>query len=133
MIENRPAIEVMRQHDSPETLHYVDPPYVPDTRAFEGGRYYRHELTSDEHKALLDELLALKGMVVLSGYQNTLYAERLHAWQHAERRVCASGRHGGVPRTEALWINPAAQKRLHQQDLFDFDTPTPPALAEARP
>ncbi|WP_230630135.1 hypothetical protein [Comamonas testosteroni] len=33
LIENRPAIEVMQQHDTPDTLHFVDPPYVFGTHS----------------------------------------------------------------------------------------------------
>ena len=39
-IENRPAIDVIRLYDSPDTLFYCDPPYVHDTRGdalFGGG------------------------------------------------------------------------------------------------
>jgi DNA adenine methylase len=32
VIENRPALEVLLQHDGPEALHYCDPPYLPETR-----------------------------------------------------------------------------------------------------
>lgn len=32
VIENRPAGEIMPQHDTLETLHYVDPPYPLETR-----------------------------------------------------------------------------------------------------
>jgi DNA adenine methylase len=37
IIENRPAARVMAEHDTPETLHYVDPPYVHSTRGFDCG------------------------------------------------------------------------------------------------
>jgi DNA adenine methylase len=33
IIEHRDAIAVMAAHDSAETLHYVDPPYMPETRS----------------------------------------------------------------------------------------------------
>lgn len=32
VIEKRPAVDVLAQQDGPETLHYVDPPYVHSTR-----------------------------------------------------------------------------------------------------
>ena len=32
LIENRPAVQVLKDHDASTTLHYVDPPYVHDTR-----------------------------------------------------------------------------------------------------
>ena len=35
LIENRPALEVMRQHDAPDTLHFVDPPYLHGTRVLQ--------------------------------------------------------------------------------------------------
>lgn len=32
LIENRDAIQCMRDHDTATTLHFVDPPYVHGTR-----------------------------------------------------------------------------------------------------
>ncbi len=32
IIENKDALSVMRAHDAETTLHYIDPPYVPETR-----------------------------------------------------------------------------------------------------
>lgn len=107
VIESRPAVDVMRQHDGPETLHYVDPPYMHDTR--ESGHRYRHEMDSDQHAALLDALLALKGVVVLSGYAHPLYDALLSGWRRIERPALADG---ARPRTEVLWINRA------NRDLF---------------
>ncbi|WP_342361378.1 DNA adenine methylase [Terrarubrum flagellatum] len=82
VIEQRPAIEVIAQHDGIETLHYVDPPYLPETRSPANKydlkhRMYRHELSRDDHAELLEKLKALKGMVILSGYPSTLYDEQL--------------------------------------------------------
>lgn len=114
VIENRPALEVVAQHDGAETLFFVDPPYLPELRA-RGNRYdlawrmYRHELTRDDHAELLDRLRELDGMVLLSGYADALYDDRLAGWTRAEKATYADG---ARPRTEILWINPAAAERL---------------------
>ncbi|MGD5669586.1 hypothetical protein QUT06_22670, partial [Xanthomonas citri pv. citri] len=46
VIEHRDARIILTRHDGPDSLHYVDPPYVHDTRSmFKGGKSaYRHEL-----------------------------------------------------------------------------------------
>lgn len=114
VIECRPALKTILQHDRPTTLHYVDPPYLPHLRA-RGNRYdlawrmYRHEMVEADHVALLTQLLALEGMVVLSGYPSALYDEALAGWYRAETETHADG---ARQRTEVLWINPAGAKAL---------------------
>jgi DNA adenine methylase len=103
VIENRDALEVMRAHDGPETLHYVDPPYLPETRNLGGD--YAHEMTVEEHEALLDALRDMSGMVVLSGYPSEMYDDALNDWKRVERDALADG---ARKRREVLWINPAA-------------------------
>jgi DNA adenine methylase len=116
VIENRDAIEVMRQHDSLDTLHYVDPPYMAETRSL-GNKYdlkyrsYRHELTDEDHAALLDALQELTGMVVLSGYPAPLYESKLSAWRRVTTMAHADG---ARPRTEVLWINAQAAGALQE-------------------
>lgn len=62
VIEHRPAIEVMRKHDGPETMHYVDPPYIHATRQrTRPGSAYRHEMSDGDHAELLEALLSLRG------------------------------------------------------------------------
>lgn len=122
VIENRPALDIMRQHDSRETLHYVDPPYLPETRSQGSHRYYRHEMTVDDHVALLESLRDLKGMVLLSGYESTLYDEKLPGWRRLTLSTTGSSRMGSVQRLECLWVSPAAARardRFEQQaDMF---------------
>lgn len=109
IIENRPAIKVMLQHDTPETLHYVDPPYLPETRTFDGGRYYRCEMTAEEHRGLLEFIQTLQGSVVLSGYKSALYDKALSGWKTVNCQTSGSSRFGSVCRTECLWIKPGSE------------------------
>lgn len=117
VIENRPATEIMAKHDGPEALHYVDPPYLPETRA-RGNRYdlawrmYRHELSRDDHAELLMFLDELSGMVVLSGYPDPLYDDALPNWRRVEMETYADGARG---RTEVLWLNPACAAALDER------------------
>ncbi|MFV2946449.1 DNA adenine methylase [Pseudomonas japonica] len=119
LIENRPAIEVMLGHDTPTTLHYVDPPYLHDTRVrgSQTGRYYRHEMSDQEHAELLQQLCSLKGMVVLSGYPSELYADHLKGWTQNSTQARISAGRGGATRTECLWLNPACMNALHRGGL----------------
>lgn len=115
VVENRAAIEVMVQHDSPETLHYCDPPYVHETRSaavLRAGKGYRHEMTADDHRELAGVLKELKGMVVVSGYASPLYDELYRGWASTSRKALADG---ALERTEVLWVNPACVAALEQE------------------
>lgn len=100
VIEQRPAVDVMLAHDGPDTLHYVDPPYLPETRG--GGADYRHEMSERDHHELLAVLCALRGRVVLSGYASRLYGDALSRWRRIDLRERADR---ALPRTEVLWLN----------------------------
>ena len=117
-VESRDAGEIIHHHDSAETLHYVDPPYVHDTRCDSGKHRYAHELTIEDHRALLDVLRGLTGMVVLSGYPHPLYDDTLADWRRVEREARADG---ARPRTEVLWLNPACAEALDRRDAGLFD------------
>lgn len=100
VIERRPAVQVMQAHDGSGTVHYVDPPYLPETR--DRGRDYRHEMTRDDHVTLLDCLRALRGSVVLSGYASDLYDSALGDWRRVEIKAKADR---AADRTEVIWCN----------------------------
>lgn len=104
VIENMPAIHVMRQHDGPKTLHYVDPPYVHSTRQSRHRRkieYGVHEMTDDDHRELAECLHGLQGMVILSGYRCELYDELYAGWMRIDRTHWADG---ARRRVESLWM-----------------------------
>lgn len=119
LVEHRPATEVMLAHDAADTLHYVDPPYMHDTRVrgAQKGRYYRHELSDREHAELLATLKTLRGMAVVSGYPSNLYEYELANWTMNTTSARISAGRGGSTRQECLWINPACMDALHQRGL----------------
>ena len=101
-IENAPAIEVVQRYDTPDTVFYVDPPYVHSARG--DAAAYGYEMTDADHEDLAGVLRAARGRVVLSGYRTDLY-DRLYAgWRRedAPERVCHSVR---TPRQESAWMN----------------------------
>lgn len=114
LVENRDALEVIAAHDGADTLHFVDPPYVHETRQMRTQGGYRHELDDDGHARLLEVLRAVDGMVVLCGYPNALYDARLTDWErHTTSARISSGRGTGL-RTEVVWLNPACSDALRR-------------------
>ena len=107
-IECMPAVELIQRFNYPNVLVYADPPYVLSTRH---GKQYRCEMDDREQNNLLDVLLAHKGPVLLSGYDNALYNDRLRRWRREETtsysQVCSK-------RREVVWMNfePMGQMRL---------------------
>lgn len=106
MIEKRDAFTLIREMDSPDTLNYIDPPYVSSTRT--ATKIYAIEITDDQHREL-DMLNDLEGLTVLSGYPNDIYRDLFEArgWKRIDKETNVNG--GGV-RTEALWLSPSILK-----------------------
>ena len=117
VIEQEPAIKLLRRHDRPETLHFIDPPYHPDTRARghesrRGQRVKRYnvEMSHEDHVELLQVVQDLAGMVILCGYPHPVYDAALTGWRQIDRAAMADG---ARPRVECLWLNPAASAAVH--------------------
>lgn len=116
VIESRPALKVLADHDRDDALHYVDPPYLPSTRSDKsrkgGGKYhaYAHEMSEACHVEMLTALLNVSGMVALSAYPSELYADMLHpaGWECVEFSAHADG---ARDRTEQVWLNPQLLER----------------------
>ncbi len=114
-IDNRPAIDVIKYWDKkPGSVFYVDPPYVTSTRK---GRKYTHEMTDADHNELIEVLLRVKGVVVLSGYDSSLYSP-LEGWHKITHETIAysaasvndtlqgeGARMASAKRTECIWVN----------------------------
>lgn len=110
VIENRPALEVIRKFDDEECLHYVDPPYPMSTRTDRSGQY-RFEMKDWDHEELAHQLHSVNGMVVISSYPSELYSRLYGDWR-CETLTTSRSCHNGGMRTEALWLNAAAAERV---------------------
>lgn len=100
IIEHKDAISVMRDHDDPDTLFYVDPPYVHSTRS---AKEYKYEMDDQAHRDLAAFLNEVKGKVVVSGYHSDLYEEIYSGWKKVEKEAMSDG---AGKRVEVLWIKP---------------------------
>ncbi len=108
-IENMNAIQLIEQTDSEDTLFYVDPPYVLDTRSKNARGNYKFEMTQDDHAALARCLENTQGMVILSGYPSDLYDRQLfNHWQRIEKPSSTDIR-------EVIWLSPNTTARLNKQ------------------
>lgn len=63
---------ILNKYDSDDSVFYVDPPYVHQTRSISR---YDYELTDDDHIELVDTLLQIRGMALVSGYDNKIYSK----------------------------------------------------------
>ncbi len=98
-IENINALTLIERYNNPETLLYVDPPYLQSIRK---RNLYKYEMTDMQHIELLELLKTSKSKVCLSAYNNQLYNDMLEGWYSVEKQTTAQG---GVKRTEKLYMN----------------------------
>jgi DNA adenine methylase len=116
LVENRPALQVIEQHDTEDTLFFIDPPYLHSTRAMGCDKtYYQHEMNDVDHQALIETARLVKGMVLLCGYPNELYDRLLPDWTQVQTRARKSAHRGTSVATEVMWINPRCWSALQQQ------------------
>jgi len=123
-IEHNDFRRIIPTYDTPETLFYCDPPYIPDTRKSPDA--YEHEMTAKDHRDLVDLLLRIEGMAILSGYRHPIYKPLEEAgWRRLDRRTSChaagrtrnSGLQGEgaatakVERVESVWLSPNCFKR----------------------
>ncbi len=105
VILNDDALSVIRKQDSPKTLHYLDPPYLHETRSSKD--VYECEMTDEDHRQMLETIQNVEGSVVLSGYHSALYDKMLRNWNLKEF-VKPNNSAGGKEKrkmVECLWMN----------------------------
>lgn len=101
-IDNAPALEVIQRYDTPDTLFYLDPPYVHESR---GDKHaYYGEMSDFDHEELAGLLHNIRGRAAISGYRSDLYDSIYADWHRvdAPEKNCHSVRQ---PRQESLWMN----------------------------
>lgn len=110
-ILNRDALKVIQQFDTPQTLFYLDPPYLHSTRSTTS-EYGEQEMSVEQHEQLLDLLTSLQSKVMLSGYPSPLYAQKLEGWHKVDFDLPNNSASGDTKqrKTERIWCNfdPAA-------------------------
>jgi DNA adenine methylase len=92
---------------SGEELVYVDPPYLPNIRRRE--KVYRFDYQQEQHETLLTLLRRLPCMVMVSGYDSSLYNELLAGWH----KVTFSAKTHVDVRQECVWLNFEPASKLH--------------------
>lgn len=107
VIENMPAIDLIKREDTRDTLFYCDPPYYHDTRVTKDA--YAFEMSADEHAELLTVLCNLKGKFILSGYRNDFYdtVSSTQGWNRKDIEIANHAAGGDNKRRmiESLWYN----------------------------
>ena len=106
-IENIDALTLIKRYNDPDTLIYLDPPYLQELRK---RNMYKYEMTSAQHEELLEVIKQSKSKICLSAYDNELYNERLKDWYTTEKQTTAQM---GKQRTEKLYMN-------YQPDLLTY-------------
>lgn len=129
LIEHGEALRVIERYDTPETLFFLDPPYPLATR---GRRYYRHEMTDDDHRGLIKRIANVQGAVLLCTYPNAIYDELAnHGWTQktwetvahsfGNTRVIAESRKDKSTRTEVVWFNKRALSLLTNEACLPLE------------
>jgi DNA adenine methylase len=105
LVENKPALQIIKSEDKPGTLFYLDPPYLHETRTAKDA--YAFEMTAEDHRELLEALLKCRGKVLLSGYPSDLYDQTLAGWTRHTFDL-PNNAAGGTKKereTEVVWCN----------------------------
>ena len=110
-IENRPAIEIIKLYDSPQTLFYCDPPYIHKTRG--DTKSYSYEMKDQDHRELAQVLNSVKALVAISNYDydfmNRLYPSKKWFKTTGPKKTIHSTKD---KRAESLWTNYNPKKQI---------------------
>lgn len=107
VILNKSMFDITRVFDEEDTLWYLDPPYLPNTRTDGATQVYEHEMTVEDHIAMLNFAKNSRGKVLISGYSSPLYNRTLKGWKVKKKNVANNSGQGKTKerRVEVLWTN----------------------------
>ena len=98
-IENVNALTLIERYNDPQTLLYLDPPYLLGLRK---RNMYACEMADSEHMQLLELITQSKSKIIISAYDNELYNDYLKNWYTDEKETTAQmGKH----RKEKIYMN----------------------------
>ena len=111
LVENRPALDIIRSEDANDTLFYLDPTYPSETRTSKD--VYEHEMSDNDHYELLGTITECTGKVMISSYNipglpvSDTYRAKLSNWNRHDKEIHnhASGSKKKPVMTEVLWCN----------------------------
>ncbi len=109
--ESRDVFTVLERYATSDTLVYLDPPYLNETRT--SWAVYRHEFTDADHKRLLEWCVTSHSMVVLSGYPSKLYDDALTGWECRTTVAQSNIKRGSADKVECLWLSPSVSDALN--------------------
>lgn len=110
------AAEFLRGFDADATtLIFCDPPYWPGARRRE--RCYRYDYSEAQHAELIDVLKKINCPILLTGYDNPLYAKQLRDW----RRMDYVNQTQTGPIEESVWLNYEPGEMLHDYRYLGTD------------
>lgn len=86
LVADGPALKQIKKYDKPGVVMYLDPPYlvsdVDGAKIRHSADVYDHEMTTEDHAALVEVLKNLThARVLLSGYPSKLYDTHLKGWR----------------------------------------------------
>lgn len=101
-IECEEAEKTIERYDSSRTLFYLDPPYSYESNR-SSNDYYLHDSSEHKHRDWIELVRSVRGYVILSGYDSSLYRFKLSDWE-CKRKDARD--YAGATRTECLWLSP---------------------------
>lgn len=83
-MENKDFEDIVKIYDTPDTVFYIDPPYLEVKRVKE---YYKCDFTMDNHIRLANVLNNIQGKAIVSYYPSETVKELYKGWNIIEVNI----------------------------------------------